>query len=233
MLPVGFKPVSEIPSYVKLLLYGQPGAGKTKFCADAPKPCWIDFENSTETLRHWPEYSGIPVKVPDSVLDLFKMVKNLVIDPACETIIIDSVTSALDSYMMDKAEDIAKKNSGRDEFVFYEADYKYSTRVFAKLFDMLVSVPKNVVVIFHEATALDENKKVTSIYPDVTPKLRQNVQRLVNVVGYLDKETSAARGTTTRKLYVNGTSKISAKNRLNIQETFLTNPDWKALHHGN
>jgi len=230
MLPAGFKPVQETPQYVKLLLYGPPGAGKTRFCADAPKPWWVDFENSTETLRHWPEYKDTPVKKPDSVVDLFKMVKTMVNDPECETIVIDSVTTALDSFMMDKAEAVAAKNSSRDEFVFYEADYKYSTRVFSKLFDVLVDIPINIVVIFHEAYVRDGDGKVTSIYPDVTPRLRQSVSRLVNVVGYLEAETSSAKGTTNRKLYVNGTNKISAKNRLNISETFLTNPDWKTLH---
>lgn len=228
MLPVGFKTVEEHPEFVKMLLYGQPGSGKTKFCADAPKPWWIDFENSTETLRHWPEYRDIPVKKPTGGLDLFKAIKAAVSDPSCETIIIDSVTTALDSFMMDQAEEIAKKNSNRDEFVFYEADYKYSTRVFARVFDVLAKVPINVVVIFHATETRDSEGRVTGIFPDVTPRLRQSVQRLVNVVAYLDLETSVKGN--TRNLYVNRTKIIEAKNRLNIQEISLKNPEWKELY---
>lgn len=230
MLPVGFKPAIEIPSYVKLLLYGPPGSGKTRFCADAPNPWWFDFENSAETLRNWPEYKHIPVKVPDTAIDLFKGVKTAVQTPECETIVIDTVTTALDSYMMDKAEEISKKNNNRDEFVFYEADYKYSTRVFTRIFDILASLPINVVVIFHEKEIRDkETGRVTDIFPDVTPALRKSVTRLVNMVGYLESVTSAAKNETTRKLYVNRTHKIEAKNRLNIQDVFITNPEWKNI----
>ena len=229
MLPVGFKPVSEIPSYTKMLLYGPPGSGKTRFCADAPKPWWIDFENSTETLKHWPEYASIPVKTPENATDIFKMVKAMITDPECETIVIDTVTTALDSFMMAKAEETAKKNSGRDEFVFYEADYKYSTRLFSKIFDFLIHVPINVVIIFHENKILNDAGQVTNIFPDVTPRLRSSVSRLVNVVAYMEMETKGDKG-ATRKLYVNRTNRIEAKNRLNIQEPYLTNPDWKALH---
>lgn len=229
MLPVGFKPVSEIPSYTKMLLYGPPGAGKTKFCADAPKPWWIDFENSTETLKHWPEYQDIPVKTPEDATDIFKMVKAMIVDPECETIVIDSVTTALDSFMMKKAEEIATKNRGRDEFVFYEQDYKYSTRVFSKIFDFLVHIPINVIVIFHENKIFNDDGFVTAIFPDVTPRLRSSVSRLVNVVAYMETENKGDKG-ATRKLHVNRSNKIEAKNRLNIQQQFLVNPDWKALH---
>lgn len=229
MLPVGFKPVSEIPSYTKMLLYGPPGCGKTKFCADAPNPWWIDFENSTETLRNWPEYRHIPVKQPEDAKDIFKMVKAMILEPECETIVVDTVTSALDSFMMNRAEDIVKRNRSRDEFEFYEQDYKYSTRVFSKIFDFLVHIPINVVVIFHENKVYNKDGFVTAIFPDVTPRLRSSVSRLVNVVAYMETTNKGDKG-AERKLHVNANNKIEAKNRLNIQEPFLLNPDWKTLH---
>lgn len=48
------KPADELPRWMKLLLYGPPGAGKTELAAGAPKPFFLDFERSTETLRDHP-----------------------------------------------------------------------------------------------------------------------------------------------------------------------------------
>ena len=56
------------------------------------------------------------------------------------------------------------------------------------------------------------------------------VSRLINIIAYYDKEVNNLRGgEVTRKLYVNSTGLIVAKNRLNIQQQFLVNPSWKDL----
>jgi phage nucleotide-binding protein len=220
----GFTPVENTVQYVKALLYGQPGSGKTRFCADAPKPIWLDFESSTETLRHWPEYRSTPVKRPRSIDELVKDVKKAVIDPEVDTVVIDSITSALDFYMRDAAE---KRASKRDKFEFWEADYKYATQVFTDLFGILQNAPINVVIIGHERVFRDAEGKLETIVPDITPRLQQAVSRLVNVVAYLTC-TNTQKG-AIRKLYLNRTSVIEAKNRLNIQEIYLENPTWKEV----
>lgn len=222
----GTEPVKDRTVFVKALIYGQAGAGKTKFCADSPKPCWFDFESSTETLRHWPEYENIPVKTPKDVEELRKDVVEAVKDPDVETIIIDSITTSLDYYLRRHMDSIASK---RDKYTLYEADYKYATQVFTDLFGFLQEQPINVVIIGHERVFRDNDSgTITGIVPDVTPRLQQAVTRLVNVVGYFQIEPSQLKG-ATRKLYVNRTKIIEAKNRLNLQQTFIENPEWKEL----
>lgn len=223
---VNFKPVKETPVYIKALIYGQAGAGKTRFCADAPKPCWFDFESSTETLRHWPEYENTPVKTPRDIDELRRDIGNCVKDPEVETVVIDSITTSLDYYLRRRMDSVASK---RDKYTLYEADYKYATQVFTDLFGYLQECPINVAIIGHERVFRDnESGRVTGIVPDVTPRLQQAVTRLVNVVGYFEAEPSTQKG-MSRKLYLNRTKVIEAKNRLNIQETFVTNPEWKEV----
>jgi phage nucleotide-binding protein len=219
-------PVKDVPVYVKALIYGQAGSGKTRFCADAPKPCWFDFESSTETLRHWPEYEDTPVKTPKDIEELRRDVKTAVSDPEVETIVIDSITTSLDYYLRRRMDSVADK---RDKYTLYEADYKYATQVFTDLFGFLQEQPINVVIIGHERVFRDtESGRIAGIVPDVTPRLQQAVTRLVNVVGYMEIEPSQQKG-PTRRLYLNRTKVIEAKNRLNIQETYVTNPEWKAI----
>ena len=217
---------TKIP-YVKMLLYGQAGAGKTRFCADAPKPIFFDFESSTETLRHWDDFKNTPVKRPKDVDELRTDILKCIKDEDYQTVVIDTITTSLDYYLRQHMNAVASK---RDKYSLYEADYKYATQVFTDLFGFLQDAPINVVVIGHERLLSDpETGKVTAIYPDITPRLQQAITRLVNVVGYLAAEPSNLKG-TTRKLYLNRTNIIEAKNRLNIQETFLLNPEWKQLY---
>jgi phage nucleotide-binding protein len=224
---VNFNLVKNKPHYVKALIYGQAGAGKTRFAADADKPFWFDFESSTETLRHWPDYSDIPVKHPASITELFSDIQKAVRDPDIGTIVIDSITTALDYYMRAEAE---KRASKRDKYAFWEADYKYATQVFTDLFGVLQEAPLNVVIIGHERVSINpENNRVNGIYPDITPRLQQAVTRLVNVVGYMQAKPAGIKGETTRRLYLNRTEIIEAKNRLNIQDTFIEQPEWKLI----
>jgi hypothetical protein len=223
---VDFQFVKDRTVYVKALIYGQAGAGKTRFCADAPQPCWFDFESSTETLRHWPEYENTPVKTPKDIEELRRDIEKCVKDPDIGTIVIDSITSSLDYYLRRRMDSVSAK---RDKYTLYEADYKYATQVFTDLFGFLQDIPINVVIIGHERIFRDtESGRVTGIVPDVTPRLQQAVTRLVNVVGYFEAEPSMQKG-VTRKLYLNRTKVIEAKNRLNIQDTFIVNPEWKTI----
>jgi phage nucleotide-binding protein len=227
----GFVPVNETSSYIKMLLYGTPGAGKTRFCADAPNPIWFDYESSTETLKHTPGYEHIPVKKTRNIEQLLADVQAAVKAPDVDTVVIDTITSCHDYYLRKHVAKAVKDSGGRrsDPNVLYEGDYKYVTQVFTNIFGELQDANINVVLIGHQNFARDnESGQITSIWPDITPRLRGAVTRLVNVVGYLEM-TSNLRG-AERKLYLNQTPIIEAKNRLNIQQQSLQNPTWKDLY---
>lgn len=218
--------VSSRYPWIKALIYGQAGSGKTRFAADAPNPFWFDFESSTETLRHWPEYSHIPCKKPLSIEELRKDVQTAILDPSIDTVVIDTITTSLDYYLRQKMEKVSSK---RDKYELYESDYKYATQVFTDLFGFLQDAPIHVVIIGHERTFRNpESGLITDIVPDITPRLQQAVTRLVNLVGYMEIRTSTQKG-NSRRLYINRTNVIEAKNRLNIQETYIENPSWKEL----
>ena len=210
--------------WVKALIYGQAGAGKTRFCADSSKPFYFDWEHSTETLFHWPEYRDLPVKTPETIEEFKKDVLKAIDDPEVDTIIIDSITSALDYYMQSYME-----RQNRDSNVIYEADWKYATAVFGGLFTLLSNANIHVIITGHARTERNpDTGACTWIGPDITPRLRQNLARLVNVVGYMEVIPSRLKE-RTRRLYLNPTSVIEAKNRLNIQETFVENPVFKEI----
>ena len=218
--------------YIKALIYGQPGAGKTRFAADAPKPKWYDWENSTTTLEFVDEYKWIVeqgriVRYPDP-LELFNSIRKDVRDPEVETIVIDSFTTAVDTYLQDYMEVEGAKRKG-GEFTRFDSDYGPATNLFTKVFTRLQRAKINVVLIGHERfdRSNDREQSITRIYPYCTPALRASVTRLVDLVGYLEARPSS-KG-TERKLYVNPTHLIEAKNRFNFQQQFILNPTWESV----
>lgn len=223
-------PISlEIQRYVKAVIYGEGGSGKTRFCADAPDPWWFDWENSTETLLHWPEFKDIALNrvtiFPDPFVVADK-VRQLARDPNTKTVVLDSETSALFQFM----EEYMEKAGRKDEYKRADTDYGYATNVFNKLLSMLTRAKINVVIICHERFEYSgerDDRTISRIYPDVTPAIGKSMARLTNVVGYLQARPGTSNRSAERKLYLNPTSLIVAKNRLNIQETFITNPTWK------
>lgn len=217
--------------FIKVLIYGQPGAGKTRFAAGAPKPKFYDFENSTTTLEYVPELVWIieqnrVVRYPDP-LELFNSIRKDVRDPEVETIVIDSFTTAVDTYLQDYME----KQGRKDEFTRYDSDYGPATNLFTKLFTRLQRASINVILVGHERfdRSNDREQTVTRIYPYVTPALRSAVTRLVDFAGYLEIQPGTQNRAATRRMYCNPTHLIEAKNRLNIQELYLENPTWDTI----
>lgn len=224
------KTVETLDDYVKLLLYGHIGAGKTRFCADAPKPEWWDSERSATTLKYWPEYKNIPIKIPADFDELQRGVEKAIKSPEVETIVFDTVSSSLNKFIRDYVKKQVATNTKRSDVnEIWESDYKYATQAFGRLFADLQEAPINVVIIAHRRVIRQEGTgKILQIVPDVTPKLQDVVEQLINVVAYMEATPSNFKG-MRRRLYVNPTDTIEAKNRLNIQDQYIDDPEWKKV----
>jgi hypothetical protein len=56
-------PVSQADPYLKVLLYGRNGMGKTRFACTAPKPLLIDIqEKGTKSVRNYKDVEVFPAK---------------------------------------------------------------------------------------------------------------------------------------------------------------------------
>ena len=220
-LEFGFTPLNEHKPWVKLLLYGPAGSGKTRFTADAPEPYWFDFENSTETLRYYPEFRDTPVKKGRAVLDIQNDVRRMAKDGKDRTVVIDSMTSCHSGYLREHVLKTRPKNPYESDW----RDHQYVTQVFTDLFGFLADAPINVVLIGHQRTKRSEQGTILGIWPDITPKLQDVVTRLVNVVAYYEEKP----GQDKRLMYLKRTPIIEAKNRLSIVKSPVENPTWKEL----
>ena len=89
----------EINSTVKLLVYGQPGIGKTTLALSAPNPVLFDFDGGISRVNKAHQCPTLQVKSWDEALAALDELEKGVVD--CKTIVIDTGV-ALDSavYML-------------------------------------------------------------------------------------------------------------------------------------
>jgi len=236
------RPISDVEAYIKWLLYGSKGAGKTYLAGRAPKPLFFDFERSTETLRYSEETKNVPVLQAgidfNSAQDIIDTVK-AAIKSNYETLVFDTATRMqifqMQEYMLAiEAADVKKNGdkSTRTHYLPYQGDFRYSTELLDELFMILQQAPIHVVFTAHARnvykTKSDQTLELTGIIPDLTPALSGRLSGLVNVVGYMESSPDV-QGRQKRKLYVNPGMIIEAKNRLGIQELSLDNPTFATL----
>ena len=230
------KPISEIPYYLKCMIYGPEGVGKTTLAAGAPNVFYIDNERSSDTLRFTPGLQHTKVVFPDNTKELIQLTKEFRRSPKYDTLVLDSVSQLQDDQLLDHMNEKFKdKMSAVERHLPLFREFRISTQMLKELFRELQRCEKNVILIGHERKLTEKKDvngemvdRVVAIGVDMTPRLNDSVRRLTSNLFYMDVETSGLSG-VTRKLYVNRTGLIRAKNRLGIQEPFLVNPSWKDL----
>lgn len=226
--------IKDTDYYIKLLLYGRYGAGKTRFAANAPNPVWIDTERSAETFRRIPELQHLPLFVPNTFEEMFEFTREVVKKKAYETIVIDTIGRAQDDQIQADVKRDAQVPGKpgqfkRDIYLPLWGDYRISTNKIDEMFSFLQKAPLHVIIIAHERIDVDpKTQEIIRITPDITPTLKKSVMGLINIAAYLEIETDI-RGDRVRKLTVNPYQKIEAKNRLNIQEATIKNPNFNQI----
>jgi hypothetical protein len=89
----------------------------------------------------------------------------------------------------------------------------------------------NVIFCAHSDFVTNEEGILVEIRPSLTPRVWSNLKAFISVVAYMEKKTSGigAAAKTERKLYLNSTNTIVAKNRLGIEAVSVTNPVYKEI----
>lgn len=183
---------------VKLLIYGQSGAGKTVFSAGAPKPLVLDFDGKVSSAASYFAHHN-PEKLKEisyeSLTDIpgqerpfrrfKKILQGLQKDAAegklkHETIILDSLTLFLDAFMAD----IMAENPGvkRPNNVPALQDYQILNIQFKDVMSSLLGLPAHIIVVGHITS--ETNQETGRIFwkPLVPGKLADRLPQIFTEV---------------------------------------------------
>jgi AAA domain len=183
---------------LKVLVYGQSGAGKTVFSAGAPRPLVLDFDGKVSSAasyfaHHNPErlkeisYENM-TDVPGQERPFrrfMKILRSLHEQAAAgkfpyETVVLDSLTLFLDAFMAD----IMAENPGvkRPNNVPALQDYQILNLQFKDVMSKLLSLPCHIIVVGHITS--ETNQETGKIFwkPLVPGKLADRLPQVFSEV---------------------------------------------------
>jgi hypothetical protein len=178
-----FKTPTDESTYIKTLIYGKSGTGKTVFAGSFPDPCIIDCENGWKSIKAVRGYAP-PVASVKSKDDLVNAYNELAKgNHAFKTVIIDSLTD-LNQYVLN---DVLRRNPTRRRDsvdVPVMMDYNESGRLLSKMFYLFRDLPMHVVFIAGERAFGGSDGEELHVLPNIPPALAENVGHLVDVTLY-------------------------------------------------
>ena len=219
--------------YFKALIYGPSGVGKTVLAATAGKNfLLVDSNDGWVSLINHPELRSNGTRMPYEGLSQIEAICDAVEKQEApfngfDTIIIDeaSTISVLDLDVVLASR--SKKDPSKDPNIATLPDFGANTERCRRAFNRLLSLPVNVILTAHVREDKDDRTGTMYIRSSFTPKLRQNILRLVHICGHLtmNEETNKDGETVfVRKLQLTPSRNIEAKSRLELP-SFIENPD--------
>lgn len=225
-------PPSEMLRWINLLVYGDAGAGKTWLTGTADddprtRPLLIlDVEGGLTTIRHRKDVDVISIRsVPEleaahkQLYDSIDRDKNemyyktVAIDSLPELADLDMRTIMLKAYQANP-DKVDKDVPSQREWGKSRAHVRAIVRAFRDL-------PCNIIMTAQVATLQDEGQP-TKFFPGFAGKLRTEIPGFMDIVGYLYPENEA--GVVVRKMQVQGTRRVVAKDRTSALGMIVENP---------
>ena len=213
-----------LSSNLKVMVYGEPGVGKTTFASTAPNCLFIDVERGSRVLVS----SGVDVLEYVSIEQIEKFIDYLVRDdPAFakyDTIAFDSL-SEMQRRLLDQQLDRSSKTIGAPVYKAEWGHYGENTQRLRALMSRFRDIPKNLIVTAQAKQDKDESTGIMLMRPDLTPKLSATVTAMFDVVGYLRINAKGE-----RIMQVQPSKTVVAKSRVTTLQKEIINPTWDTIN---
>ncbi|HET7713681.1 MAG TPA: AAA family ATPase, partial [Patescibacteria group bacterium] len=229
--------VTEGDPWLKLYVYGSPGAGKTTWTATAPNFLLYNVERGAKVLKgHKNLITGNSKALAyTSSFQAKQIVKYLREGhPAFdqyETFIVDSGSELQQKFNKELITEALKHDPTWDPTKMPDGGWNQSTQFMKDFFDDLRALDRHVIVTGHVKEETDQSTGRLLIRPNLTPKVTEAMAGIFDAVCYLERQEDAE-GKEIRVLRVHPTTKptsIMAKTRISGLEPLLVNSSFDTL----
>lgn len=216
----------------KLMIYSDPGEGKTTHIAGIPDGLMVDSEDGNLVLTPEvmaPGFQRIPFK---SFLQIEVLTEGFRSnDPRLakyKTLILDTVSTIHKDGLSEVKEAQHKlAPSLINRFKLETEDHTENNEHIRRLIrDFVRTTDRNLVLTAH-ARRVEPKDKPVKIFPDFSEKLANTIAGMMDTVGYL--YTAQVDGVTKKVLRVRPTDEVAAKTRITTMPDNIVDPTWEKL----
>ena len=200
----------EFVTTIKMLIYGQPGTGKTSMALSAPNPVMFDFDGGIQRVNVAFQCPTLQVKNWEEVLSALEELKSG--DVECKTIIVDTAGKMLD-FMSDYIMRNDSKMKMRDGSLSLKG-YGARKVMFQSFLRDVSMIGKNIVFVAHEREEKDGETKI--VRPEIGGSSAGDLMKELDLVGYVQVIGQ------DRTVYWTPQEKFYAKNSCNL-------PAWQKI----
>lgn len=229
-------PVGTRQRKLKVMVYSEPGAGKSVFMGTAPKNLVLDVEDGLSSLSNHPDMvkdsvAELPYKSFFQAEELIKRLQDDVPQLAqFETFSVDSMSELHKRGLAEVVEREWKKNPlAVNRYVAETEHHTENNEHIRRLVSSLRDLDRNIIITAHARTVQQKNGSI-KVYPDFSEKLANTLAGIVDIVGYMEKREIEGKVVRVMRLHSNGL--VTAKSRIGGFPAEIQNPTWDILWDG-
>ena len=167
----------EVNSSIKVLVYGQPGLGKTTLGLSAPKPLLLDFDGGVHRVNALHQSDTVQVRKWEDVIEVLK--EDL---SDYQTLVIDTAGKMLDFMTVYIIQNDPKM--GQRDGSLQLKGYGFRKVMFQNFLKQVSAMQKNLVFVAHDK----EDKQGDNLFvrPDIGGSISGDLIKELDLVGYME-----------------------------------------------